>query len=115
MPRTSCHKACFVAPFYVHVDMRTPMTDMQPIHPNLAFLPGQERGPQFPRLCRDSHTSKWQKGPPLTLYRIPSLYYRPVCLHLVTKNLSTSMAKTLPTDPSPQSSGTHNGEAIMMD
>lgn len=104
----------FVVAIYVHVDMRTPMAHMQPVHPNLAFLPGQERGPQFPRLCKDFHTSKWQRGP-LLLYQIPSLCYRPVSLHLGTKNLNTCMAKTLPTVPSPQSSGTHNGGAIMRD
>lgn len=59
-------------------------------HQNLASLPGQERGSQVPRLCNVSLTSKRNRGPFTLFISAPSLCYRPVSLHMGTKNLKLS-------------------------
>lgn len=59
-------------------------------HQNLAFLPGQERGSQVPRLCNVFLTSKRHRGPCTGSISAPSLCYRPVSLHPGTKNLNLS-------------------------
>lgn len=110
-PQDSWSRSMLCSSFLCARDMRTSMTDMQPIHPNLAFLLGQERGPQFPRLCKDSQTSKGQRGPLYSL--LYPLSDRPLSLHLGTNNMNTCMAQTASTDPSPQSSRTRNGDVIM--